>query len=120
MTASSPIACGSLDLSKGNCEDPNLREYYHWITYIFIHERYKGEGYGSQLLRSMQYDAWLVTRHPVRADVAHKAVQFFTKNGFNTYGEVWRPMAGSSYFKKLHPMQIEFSDPVKEDPWDTF
>ena len=94
------------------------RDFYHYITYIFVHERYKGEGYGSRLLQHMQYDAWLAVKHPIRADVAHKAVNFFIKNGYVTNGEVWRPIAGSSYFRKLHPMQIDFKFQETEEKWD--
>ena len=117
-SSSSPIACGSLLPFQKNCKDASSRDYYHWITYIFVHERYKGEGYGSLLLQHMQYDAWLIARHPIRADVAHKAVNFFTKNGYVINGKVWTPIAGSSYFRRLHPMQIDFKIPQPEEEWD--
>ena len=114
-----PIACASLLPCNTRCNDCQQRDFYHWITYIFVNERFKGEGFGTQLLHHVQHDAWLSSKHPIRADVAHKAVPFFEKNGYYVFGDVWSPAAGSNYFRRLHPMQLDYKIVEEEELWDS-
>ena len=103
--------------AKESCHDFESRDFYHWVTYIFVNKKHKGEGHGSQLIQFLHHDAWFLEKRPIKADVAHKAVSFFEKNGYRIISEPWRPIAGSSYFRKLYPMQLDFKEP-EEELWD--
>ena len=104
-------------MAKAECQESMSRDYYHWITYIFVNDQFKGEGLGTQLLQHMQNEAWQKNQHSIRVDVARKAVNFFKKNRYQMVGEPWRPMAGSSYFNQLFPMELRYDQPV-EEMWD--
>ena len=119
-----PIVCGSLKRADRQCCDNKKRDYYHWVTFLFVDRFKKGQGFGTQLLRRMETDALNFLSRPFRTESARKAINFFEKNSYSQIGDPLECIAGSDYFRYLYTMekiveceQVEDWDEEIED-WD--
>lgn len=80
-------------------------DYYHVIAFLFVKGDFQCQGVGRQLLDRAVLSMLSVTRRPIRAQSAERAVAFFEKMGFVQVGQPFESMCGPRLFKFLFNME---------------